>query len=206
MPSYGPALILENLRLELNMLSLDHLSPSLIIPENLKQLLLEVQTKLPYSLKLPEDPVNNIWYFYRTLICKTVLDSDKLLVIINPPFLDQNGEYEVFRIQALQLPWVQASSIQKLPNMVATYDVQYTGLLINKKRIWYALLEADEIHGCLNVVIRYYTPRNAVLPVNLHRHCALALFFKENAEVDTYCRNLVTPNAMLPQAKYLSVG
>ena len=51
---------LENLRLELNMLSLNHLSPSFITPENLKQLLLEVKTKLPYSLKLPEDPVNNI--------------------------------------------------------------------------------------------------------------------------------------------------
>ena len=197
---------LEKLRLELNMLSLNHLSPSLITPENLKQLLLEVKTKLPYSLKLPEDPVNNIWYFYRTLICKTVLDSDKLLVIINLPLLDQNGEYEVFRIHALPLPWVQASSIQKLPNMVATYDVQYTGLLINKERNRYALLEADEVHACSNVVMRYCTPRNAVLPVNLHRHCALALFFKENAEVDTYCRKIVTPNAMLPQAKYLSVG
>ena len=191
---------LENLRLELNMLSLDHLSPSLIIPKNLKQLLLEVKTKLPYSLKLPEDPVNNIWYFYRILICKTVLDSDKLLVIINLPLLDQNGEYDVYRIHALPLPWVQASSIQNLPNMVATYDVQY------KERIRYALLEADEIHAFSNVVMRYYTPRNAVLLVNLHRHCALALFLKENAEVATYCRKLVTPNAMLQQAKYLSVG
>ena len=76
----------------------------------------------------------------------------------------------------------------------------------NKEWNRYALLEADEVHACSNVVMRYCTPRNAVLLVNLHRHCALALFFKENAEVDTYCRKIVTPNAMLPQAKYLSVG
>ncbi|MCG8046532.1 MAG: envelope fusion protein [Candidatus Thiodiazotropha endolucinida] len=197
---------LENLRLELNMLSLNHLSPSLITPQNLKQLLLAIKTKLPFSLKLPEDPVTNIWYFYRTLICKAVLDKDKLLVIINLPLLDQNGEYEVFRIHALPLPWVQTSSGEKIPNLVATYEVQYTGLLINKERSRYALLDADEVQACTNAVMRYCTPRNAVLPVNLHQHCALALFLKDDAKVDKYCRKLVTPNAMLPRAKYLFVG
>ena len=58
---------LENLRLELNMLSLNHLSPSTITPKNLRKLLLDIKTRLPSSLKLPEDPMANIWYFYQTL-------------------------------------------------------------------------------------------------------------------------------------------
>ncbi|MES9990712.1 MAG: envelope fusion protein, partial [Candidatus Thiodiazotropha sp.] len=198
---------LENLRLELNMLSLNHLSPSLITPKNLKQLLLTVKTKLPFSLKLPEDPETDIWYFYRTLICKTVLHDDKILVVITIPLLDQNGEYEVYKIHTLPLPWVNSSSTyQSLPEMVATYDVQYTGLLINKERSNYALLNSDEVQACSNAVMRYCTPRNAVLPVNLHRLCILALFFKNNADIDAYCHRVVIPNSVLPQAKYLSVG
>ena len=197
---------LENLRMELNMLSLNHLSPSLITPKNLKQLLLTIKTKLPFSLKLSEDPDTNIWYFYRTLNCKTLLDNDKLLVVINVPLLDQNGEYEVFKVHVLPLPWVESLSTPKLPNMVATYDVQYTSLLINKERNRYALLDTEDVHACSNAVLRYCTPRNAVLPVNLHQHCVLALFFKSNEEVDKYCRKIVTPNSMLPQAKYLSLG
>ena len=58
---------LENLRLELNMLSLNHLSPSTISPKNLKGLLLSIKDKLPSSMKLPADPVNDIWYFYFNL-------------------------------------------------------------------------------------------------------------------------------------------
>ena len=175
---------LENLRMELNMLSLNHLSPSLITPKNLKQLLLTIKTKLPFSLKLPEDPDTNIWYFYKTLNCKTLLDNDKLLVVINVPLLDQNGEYEVFKVHVLPLPWVESLSTPQLPNMVATYDVQYTGLLINKERNRYALLDTEDVHACSNAVLKYCTPRNAVLPVNLHQHCVLALFFKSNEEVD----------------------
>ena len=34
----------------------------------------------------------------------------------------------------------------------------------------------------------------------------LALFLKNNAEVDKFCHKIVTPNSVLPQAKYLSVG
>ena len=153
------------------MLSLNHLSPSLITPKNLKQLLLTIKTKLPFSLKLPEDPDTNIWYFYRTLNCKTLVDNDKLLVVINVPLLDQNGEYEVFKYMfCLCLGWNRR---------------QHQSCLI-----WSLLM----------------TPRNAVLPVDLHQHCVLALFFKSNEEVDKYCRKIVTPNSMLPQAKYLSLG
>ena len=47
----------------LNMLSLNHLSPSLVAPINLRTLLLNKKTTLPFSLKLPEDPAFNIWYF-----------------------------------------------------------------------------------------------------------------------------------------------
>ena len=198
---------LENLRLELNMLSLNHLSPSVITPINLRTLLLNVKTRLPFSLKLPEDPASNIWYFYRTLVCKTVLDEDKILVVINIPLLDQNGEYEVFKTHVLPLLWVNATlGTQNLPDMVASYDVQYAGLLINKERNKYILLDSDDLQACSNAAMKYCTPRNAILPVNLHQHCMLALFLKNNAEVDKFCHKIVTPNSVLPQAKYLSVG
>ena len=35
-----------------------------------------------------------------------------------------------------------------LPDMAAKYDVEYSGLLINKERSRYALLDADELRIC----------------------------------------------------------
>ena len=60
--------------------------------------------------------------------------------------------------------------------MVATYSIEYPGLLIEKDRRQYALLTADEMQTCGNTAIKYCSPKNAVLPVNMHNLCILALF------------------------------
>ena len=55
---------LEILRLQLNLLSSGHLSPSIKSPTNLRALLLDIQAKLPTTLKLPNDPQKDLWYFF----------------------------------------------------------------------------------------------------------------------------------------------
>ena len=97
-------LYLQNLRLELNMLSLSRLSPSSITPKSLRRLLVQISAKMPSTLKLPEDPRSNIWYYYWTLTCTTVLDDHKVIVVINIPLLDFTGEYEVYRVHNIPLP------------------------------------------------------------------------------------------------------
>ena len=57
------------INLQLNMLSLGHLSPSVISPTNLLQLLLQIKTKLPSYLQLPEDPEKQLWHYYKFLTC-----------------------------------------------------------------------------------------------------------------------------------------
>ena len=91
-------LYLGNLRLELNMLSLSHLSPSLITPKDLKRLLTQIKAKLPPTLKLPEDHRSNIWYYYRTLTCTTILEDDRIVVVVSIPLLDFTGQYDVIKI------------------------------------------------------------------------------------------------------------
>lgn len=200
-------LYLENLRMELNMLSLDHLSPSSVAPQQLKSLLAQIKSKLPPTLKLPEDPEKNIWYYYRALSCSTILDGDKIMIILNVPLLDYKGEFEVYRVHSIAAPpnkYLRKSS--GLPDMIARYDIESQGMLINKDRNQYALLSADELQMCGNEGIKYCSPRNAVLPVNQHKLCMLALFFKDDKKVDKYCRKMVEPNAVLPAAQYISSG
>ena len=84
----------ENLRIELNMLSLSHLPPSTISPKNLRALLLDVKDKLPVSLQLPADPESNIWYFYNTLTCTAYLDGHKILIVLTIPLLDRKEIFE----------------------------------------------------------------------------------------------------------------
>jgi hypothetical protein len=46
---------LGQLQLKLNMLSMGHLSPSVIDPNNLRVLLSDIKSKLPPHLRLPKD-------------------------------------------------------------------------------------------------------------------------------------------------------
>ena len=89
---------LEHLSSQLDMLSLGHISLSIITPENLKKLLLEMQTKLPYHLTLPEDPTENLWKYYQSLSCTTILDEDKFLVIVSVPLLDRETTFEIYKV------------------------------------------------------------------------------------------------------------
>ena len=186
------------------MLSLDHLSPSTVTPRQLQSLLVQIETKLPSSLKLLEDPEKNIWYFYRVLACSTI-DEGKILVIVNIPLLDYHGEFEVFKVHSIAVPPHQKlSKSSGLSDMVAKYDTKCPGILINKDRSQYALLNSEELQTCGNAAVKYCSPKNAVLPVNLHRLCILALFFKDNNKIDKYCRRVLEPNAVLPSAQYIS--
>ena len=68
---------MEPVQLQLNMLSVGHLSPSVITPRGLKGLLLEIENHLPVYLKLPYDPKWDIMKLYQTLTCTTVLDKGR---------------------------------------------------------------------------------------------------------------------------------
>ena len=88
--------------------------------------------------------------------------------------------------------------------MVAKYDIEYPGLLINKDGNRYTLLSESEIGACSDPIMKYCSPRNAILPVNLNKLCVLALYFKKEEQVNEYCRKIVQTNAILPMGTYFS--
>ena len=53
---------LDSLKSELNMLSMQHLSTNTISPKDLKELLIEVESKLPNNFELPRNPRKDIWF------------------------------------------------------------------------------------------------------------------------------------------------
>lgn len=58
--SHSLMVLLGHVRAQLDMLSLGHLSPSIITPERLREVLLEIQAKLPHHLTLPVDPTQQL--------------------------------------------------------------------------------------------------------------------------------------------------
>ena len=79
---------MKYIRAQLDSLSLEHLSPSTVTPNYLRGIFIKIQTELPHYLHLPVDPTEELWKFYNALGCVTLIENDKLLILMYVPLLD----------------------------------------------------------------------------------------------------------------------
>ena len=75
------------------------LSPSIITPTWLKEVLLGIQARSLHPLRLPVDSTKQSWKYYSTLGCVTLLENKKLLVLISVPLL------EIYQLINLPMPY-----------------------------------------------------------------------------------------------------
>lgn len=91
----------EHLYIQLNALALGHLTPSIMAPQDLKSLLLSIKTKLPRTLRLPENQDEDLWSFYKFLTCTSTTENNKLLIILSIPSIDVQDTYSIYKVHNL---------------------------------------------------------------------------------------------------------
>lgn len=72
-----------------------------INPGSLKELLLKIQTELPHHLRLPADTTEELWKYYKALICITLLEDNKRLALMALPLLGRGISFEVYQVMNL---------------------------------------------------------------------------------------------------------
>ena len=121
-----------NLKSELNMLSLNHLSTSTISPGNLKALLIEIQSKLPMNYELPKDPKIDIWYFYKTQSCVTYMEDDQIRIAVKVPLINTKEKYDVFKVHNITVLFYNTSKLGKVKPLLFKYHLEAELLMISK--------------------------------------------------------------------------
>lgn len=196
---------MKQLQLQLNMLSLGHLSPSTISPNEFRQLLREVQSHLPYYLKLPSDPETDLWDFYNILTCHTALDGNHIYTVVSVPLLDENSKYEIFKVHNLPLP--MNSTFEKLnAGMIAKYSLESQAIAVNGDKTRYVLLNDMELHQCANPFQKFCKIDSPIYPINLSELCVIALFVGNTEKTNNFCKTMISPSSTLPLATYLFNG
>ena len=190
----------EHLQLQLNMLSIGKLSPSIISPLKLRDLLIDIQTRIATPLRLPGDPKADLWHFYKMLTCTTIVEEDKILV----PLLDSNDDFEVYRIHNLPIPFNASDGV--MSGSVASYQLEAEAIAVNTQRTNFVLLTQGELEGCSKASIGFCSIRSPVYPIRLNRFCITAPFMKNTEIVKQNCQPMVRLNAILPMAEYLTDG
>ena len=193
---------LNHLSLQLNMLSLGHLSPSLVTPDNLRSILKKIQVNLPPTLALPKHIDTQLWEFYKFLTCSTIFDKDRILIVVSIPLIDQSELYEIFRPHNLPVPM----RIDQDKDVVAQYELEATAIAINKERTNYVLLTDNEVIECSNPITTFCRIRSPIYPVNQNKMCVITLFLRNDKLIDSTCKSIVKLNTTLPLAQYISDG
>ncbi|ESP03464.1 hypothetical protein LOTGIDRAFT_171401 [Lottia gigantea] len=199
----------SEIKLQLNMLSLGHLSPSVLTPGSLRKLLLEIQSHLPPSVRLPANPKKNLWHYYRILNCVTIIENNKIIVVLNIPLLDSDRVFEIYKIHNLPLPMTNKLILSKSKatfKMVASYRLEAEVIAVNTDRTKYAILDSDEFTKCSDPLAGFCQITSPIYPINLSQLCIVALFTENREKIRQLCKVFIKPNCILPVATYLTNG
>ena len=119
----------------------------------LRDLLLDIQTRVNAPLWLPGDPKTDLY---------TVAEEDNILVVVPVPFLDSKDDFEVYRVHYLPIPF--NSSNGAMSEVVASYRLDGDAIAVNTQRTDFVLLTEKELEGCSKPMIGFYSIKNPVYP------------------------------------------
>lgn len=110
-------LSLNHLELQLNLLSLGHLSPSIIA--------------LPDKFKFTSEPDNDIWHYYRILSCSTLFDKRSIVIVVKVPLLDRDNSYILYRILNFLLPLPTLPGIRRESKLTAKFKLEVEMIVVS---------------------------------------------------------------------------
>ena len=188
---------MEHLQSQLNMLSLGHLSPITVTPDEFRRILEEIQTHLPFYLKLPSNPETNLWDFYNILTCRTVLDKNHIYIVVSISLLDENSKYEIYKIHNLPIPLKTSSKAQSL-GMMAKYSLESHAIAVNGDKSKYVILNDYELQHCANPLQTFCKIKSPIYSINLSELCIVALYLDNEDSINNFCKTVISPSVKLP--------
>ncbi|KAH3755679.1 hypothetical protein DPMN_190377 [Dreissena polymorpha] len=205
---FHASLYLETFKGQLNMLSTGKLFPSLISPIHLKDVLLDIATKVPNNLQLPANPKTDLWHYYQSTSTTVVMSPTTIIITMDIPLLEIGASFEVYEVFNFDMPYSPINETindNKIHyNMSARYELETKGFLIDQARNHYCLLTNNELKTCQ--ARRTCDVQSPFYQVDMSKLCVIAIMINNTQHIKDYCKVIIHPNTVLPDAKYLGSG
>ena len=189
---------INNFEQYLMMLSSGKLNPALINPTQLKNELISIQKQLPPTIRLPQDPLENVWHYYKYLTVNYMPHVEKIIMLIKIPLVDNHsllGLYKVYNLPVLN-PGLGKSVKYNLEghSLAVSHDLKYATIPTDSEFIECTLASG---HFC--------SLRSAMYHMHKTSWCLTALFLKNDQLVEENCEISVT-NVTGSEVVYLDQG
>ena len=96
---------------QLNAFATGHITQSVIPPQKLKEILLNISRQLPDTMKLPQNIETNLWFYYRYLRCTLLTREKKFLIIASVHINDVAAKFTIFQILNIPVGYSNVSSV-----------------------------------------------------------------------------------------------
>ena len=182
----------------MTMFSSGELNPNLIPPEMLIKELTNIQKQLPPSIKLPEDPTQNIWHYYNFLSVSHVTHDNKIIILIKVPLIDHDSSLDLYKVY--NLPIFNPSL-----NKALTYQIETDILAVSMDSNYATIPTESEFLECTLASGHFCNIRSALYHMHSSKMCIIALFLKDDTAINENCEMKVI-NITGPLALYLDQG
>ena len=122
--------------------------------------------------------------------------TDKLVVLVKLPLLDASGQYEIYSVINMPVPFPPT-------NLTAVYDLEFKQFGISKDRTQYLILDDNDMARCGLETLRFCPLNSPTYKGSERKTCVIAVFLKQTANVRGLCKTKVSTEK-LPLAQCLS--
>ena len=191
---------MDNVKITLDQLSLGKVPPTGIHPAELKQILTEIQAKIPNYLTLPA-PIEDIWYYYKTLTCITLVKDNRFITLVNIPLLEMKSQFQIYRVHNIPLPYSRAET-----KMSAQYELETEVLAISATQTEFVLMQPMDLASCTQPSTKFCKLSSPVYKTSDSSLCVISLYKQDQVAVNRNCKSRVQFDTRFPQAVYISDG
>ena len=189
---------MQDLRVQLDMLSLGHLYPNITDPTLLRDHLLEGQAKLPRHLKLLADPATELWHYYNSQGCLTLVENNRLLIVVSLSLLDSCNIYVVFQVINLPIPYPHR---KQGSGTVAKYKLESENIALDLTRKKFMLLTPLK-QKSVNMIyseLAYQTAQYIHL-------CVMEIYRDDRRGIQQHCLVEILLDVILPKVVRITDG
>ncbi len=181
---------LDNLRVDLTKiqeymtsLTSHRVTPNLIPPTNLREILEDVVKKLESNpkLTLPVSQDTSIWSYYQFLKIDAFVHKDILIVLLIIPLIDTDLQFDVYKAHSLPL-------LHPDLKKVFTYEIENPYLAIRADGNYLTLPLHDDILSCSISAGHFCNLNTPLYPIKNTRQCTYHLLTNQEKEIERDCK------------------
>ena len=163
-------------------LASQELSPMIIPPDVLKNILHKIETdiKSHARLKLCEDPETNIWSYYGTIKLTPIVLEDYLMLILTVCLVDQSLHMNLYKVHNLPM-------LHPTLHVNAQYEIEGSYLATVMDGMFITLPTALDVRLCVMTNGHLCMFNQVLYPVEHTSWCIYALFINDKEQIEKNC-------------------